>query len=77
MEAINELDTVVLKQDLPQHGLTQGDVGTVVHRYGDSEAVEVEFVTGQGKTVAVLTLEMDTVRLMQQREILHVREMAA
>ncbi len=77
METINELDTVVLKQDLPEHGLAQGDVGAVVHRYRDEQAVEVEFVTGEGKTVAVLTLEVGTVRLMQQREILHVREMAA
>lgn len=74
---MNELDAVVLKRDLPEHGLAQGDVGTVVHRYGDGEAVEVEFVTGEGKTVAVVTLEVESVRLMQQREILHVREIAA
>jgi len=27
---IKELDQVVLKTDLPEHGLQQGDIGTVV-----------------------------------------------
>ncbi|MCQ3954764.1 MAG: DUF4926 domain-containing protein, partial [Chloroflexi bacterium] len=38
---------------------------------------EVEFVTGEGKTVAVLTLEQADIRPMQGMEILHVRELAA
>ncbi len=32
------------------------DVGTVAHLYKDGEALEVEFITGKGETVAVLTL---------------------
>ena len=74
---INELDTVVLADDLPEHGLARGDVGVVVHAYADSAAYEVEFVTGEGATVAVVTLEALSVRPMGQREILHVRDMAA
>ncbi len=45
----NELDTVVLKADIPTHGLRQGDVGTVVFVY-NTEAVEVEFVLPNGHT---------------------------
>ncbi len=74
---IAELDTVVLAHDLPEYGLTQGDVGVVVHVYADDAAYEVEFVTGEGATVAVITLETESVRSMGQREILHVRDMAA
>lgn len=74
---IEELDTVVLAHNLPEHGLTRGDVGVVVHGYADSAAYEVEFVTGEGATVAVVTLEKASVRSMGQREILHVRDMAA
>jgi putative heme iron utilization protein len=49
-----------------------------VHRYsGREETYEVEFVTGEGDTVAVLTLGRDEVRPMDQREILHARELAA
>ena len=50
-------------------------MGTVVHCYADSKAYEVEFVTAEGKTVAVLTLTPDDVRPMKDKEILHVRAM--
>jgi hypothetical protein len=42
---IRELETVVLLHDVPPHRLKSGDVGAVVHRYGDGTAFEVEFVT--------------------------------
>lgn len=73
---IQELDTVVLKRDVPEHGLKKGDVGAVVHRYADHEAFEVEFVSAEGKTVAVLTLTEGDIRLMGRGEILHARELA-
>ena len=72
----NELDTVVLAHDLKTHNLTRGDVGTVVHCYADGKAYEIEFVTGEGKTVAVVTLEQADIRPMQRQEILHVRTYA-
>lgn len=72
---INELDTVVLTHDIQEHDLRQGDIGAVVHRYEDDAAYEVEFVTAEGSTVAVLTLTQADVRLMHAREILHVREL--
>ncbi len=74
---INELDLVVLTHDLGEHGLQRGDVGTVVHRYQDGQAFEVEFVTAAGATVAVLTLQRADVRPVAGREILHVRDLAA
>lgn len=74
---LSELDTVVLTRDLPEHGLKRGDVGTVVHRYGEGEGYEVEFVTGEGTTVDVLTLEAKVLRPMEGREILHVRGLAS
>ena len=77
MTPYNEHDTVVLTRDLPEHGLTRGDVGAVVHCYADGAALEVEFVSGEGETVAVLTLPLADVRPMQSREILHVRVLAA
>jgi hypothetical protein len=69
----NELDTVVLANDLKIQKLTRGDVGTVVHCYSGGKAYEVEFVTGEGKTVAVITLEQSDIRPMRRQEILHVR----
>jgi len=76
--AIEELDTVVLLRDADEHGLERGDIGAVVHRYaGEPGAYEVEFVTGEGTTVAVLTLSRDEIRPMGRREILHAREYVA
>jgi hypothetical protein len=75
--AIKELDTVVLTRDMPQHGLEAGDIGAVVHCYKGSKAIEVEFVTGEGGTVALITLHASDVRTMSEKEILHVRELKA
>jgi hypothetical protein len=71
---IKELDSVVLTHDIAKYGLVEGDIGVVVHCYTDGKAYEVEFVTAEGRTIAVLTLNLDDVRLMSSREILHVRE---
>ena len=60
---IHELDTVVLVHDLEAYGLTRGDVGAVVHCYKDGMTFEVEFVTGEGATIAVLTLSQQDIRL--------------
>ncbi len=72
---IRELDTVVLTRDIEEHDLKQGDVGAVVHCYSDGAVFEVEFVTAEGKTIALLTLTPTDIRPMNSREILHVREL--
>jgi hypothetical protein len=74
---IHELDTVVLTHDIDEHGLRRGDVGAVVHCYNDGAAFEVEFVTAEGRTVALLTLTGMDIRSMKEREILHARELAS
>jgi hypothetical protein len=70
---IRELDTVVLARDLEPYYLKVGDVGAVVHCYADGKTFEVEFVTGEGKTAAVVTLSEAELRPMYREEILHVR----
>lgn len=74
---IQELDTVVLRRDIREHSLKAGDIGAVVLCHKDGEAFEVEFVSGEGETVAVLTLKQKEVRPMHAQEILHARELAA
>jgi len=74
---IEERYTVVLLHDVEDQGLERGDIGAVVHRYTDADAYEVEFVTGEGETVAVLTLGRDGIRPMNRREILHARQLVA
>jgi len=72
-----ELDTIVLSRDIPEHSLSRGDIGAVVHSYKSGESYEVEFVNGRGKTIALVTLEAKNVRPMNPNEILHVREIRA
>lgn len=72
---MRELDTVVVNKDILEHGIERGDIGVIVHTYEDKAAVEVEFVSGEGTTLGVITLKTDDVRLMKKDEILHVREL--
>ncbi|HEX5733207.1 MAG TPA: DUF4926 domain-containing protein [Blastocatellia bacterium] len=73
---IKEHERVVLTTSVPASGLEAGDVGTVVHIYKDGQAFEVEFVTLNGHTAAVLTLEASQVRPVGSREITHARELS-
>jgi len=70
------LDTVVLENDLPSHGLMKGDVGAVVE-INEPDGLEVEFVTGSGRTQAVVTLKNSDVRPVADTDILSVRSLGA
>ncbi len=72
---IKEHDRIVLTSDLPKEGLKAGDVGTVIHIHRGEEALEVEFLTLDGKTVAVATVQASQVRPVTNRDITHARPM--
>jgi ATP-dependent exoDNAse (exonuclease V) alpha subunit len=72
---IQEHDLVVLTRDIAEYGLQRGDVGVVVHVYAGDSAYEVEFVAGDGRTVAVMTLGKHEVRPVHRHEMLHTRAM--
>ena len=74
---IKEHDCVVLTADLPDEKLEAGDVGTVVHIHQGGAAYEVEFMTLDGRTVAVATVASDQLRPVSRRDISHVRELQA
>jgi hypothetical protein len=71
---IELLETVVLRRDLPDHGLQQGDLGTVVELY-EPDGLEVEFVTASGKTQAVVTLRVQDVRKVEPSDMVTVRRL--
>lgn len=73
---IQELDSVVLAIDVPEHGLAAGDIGTVVLVHQAGAGYEVEFVTLDGITIAVVSLLAEQVRPIQQGEIAHARLIA-
>ncbi|RJP39717.1 MAG: DUF4926 domain-containing protein [Phycisphaerales bacterium] len=51
-----EHDVVTVVEDVPDRGLSTGDVGAVVHCYPDREAYEVDFVDETGRSKGVVTL---------------------
>lgn len=67
-----QLERVILTMDLPDHCLKQGDIGTVVLSHGD-RGFEVEFVTLDGQTIAVVSLSTEQIRPIGSREIAHAR----
>ena len=62
MPLIEELEDVILTCDLPEHGLTLGDIGTVVLVHKEGKGYEIEFTTLDGETVAIVTLTAKQVR---------------
>jgi len=77
MNGIKELDAVALTNDLAEHGLKRGDVGTAVLVHGNGDAFEVEFVGYDGRTVALLTLDKAQVRPLSAGDIPHARQLAS
>ncbi len=73
---IEIFDTVVLQKNIPEYGIKSGDIGAVIEMY-EPDGVEVEFVTGSGKTIAVVTLFVGDVRLLSENDILAVRKLDA
>ncbi len=66
------LDTIVLDKELPEHDLRPGDLGVVVEVY-PPDGLEVEFVTGSGRTKALVTLKESDVRAIADTDLVAVR----
>ena len=58
MADIEMLSVVALLQDLPEHDLVRGQVGTVVEVLAP-DAYEVEFCDDDGRTYAMASLKAD------------------
>ncbi len=74
---ITEHASIVLTVDIPAAGLEAGDVGVVVHVHRNGEAYEVEFMTLDGGTLTIQTLEARQIREAGSLDIPHVRERIA
>ena len=67
----------VFEKNLPNYGLTIGDVGTVVDIHTAGKSFTVEFMTLDGQTVAVTVLDVSEIRPIQEGEMSHSRLIAA
>ena len=70
---MQELERVALTDDLPEHRLKAGDIGMVVHVYGEHKGYEVEFVTVNGELVALVSVYPSQIRQLEQDEIASAR----
>ena len=69
---VHLLDVVVLKRDIPAHGLCRGDLGAVVE-IDRTDSFVVEFVAASGRTQALVTLRSDDVRPVADDDLVAVR----
>lgn len=60
------LEIVALNHDIPEYGLKNGNTGTIVDVYEGKNTYEVEFMTDEGKTIAVLTLDVTEIRSLTE-----------
>jgi hypothetical protein len=66
---IDLLDVVALTEDLPEHSLTRGQVGTVVEELAP-DVFEVEFSDNEGHTYATLSLRSDQLMILHYEPVL-------
>lgn len=66
---IKLLDIVALTEDIPEHNLKCGEVGTVVEILSDSEAFEVEFSDENGQMYKCLSFLESQLTLLQNEPI--------
>ena len=72
-----EMDRVVLTRDLPESGLSSGDVGVIVHVYDAGHAYEIEVFSLTGATVAVVTVSAGALRPVAHGDVVSARVIAA
>ena len=68
METIRLLDVVALTEDLPEHGLVRGQVGTVVEELVP-DAFEVELSDDEGRTYASTGIPRDKLIVLHYQPI--------
>lgn len=69
-----EHSQVVLKKPLPNLGLEPGDLGVVVNTYANGAAYEVEFLTMDGHTIGVATIDAVDLGPPSGNAVVHERE---
>ena len=66
---IKLLDVVALTQDVPEHNLKRGDIGTVVEILSNGEAYEVEFSNDNGQMYKCLSFPASQLNVLHQEPI--------
>jgi hypothetical protein len=68
---------VSLAEDLPEYGLHEGDLATIVESHegkpGQETGYSLEVFNAVGETITVLVMEESKISPVKKNEILHVR----
>ena len=75
-DEIKLLDVVALTVDVPEHGLSRGQVGTVVEVLKNGTAYEVEFSDRHGRTYQSLGLRPEQLMVLHYEPDSYLREPA-
>ena len=68
-DRIKLLDVVALTQDVPEHNLKRGEVGTVVEILSNGEAYEIEFSDDNGQMYKCLSFSASQLEVFHQEPI--------
>lgn len=66
--SVELLSVVALLEDLPEHGLARGQVGTVVENWAP-DVYEVEFSDDHGRTYAMVALKADQLMRLHHQPV--------
>ena len=74
-------EQVSLRRDLPEYGLKQGDVATLVeyvpHPHDGEEGCILEVFNAVGESISVVVVPVSTIEPLRADEILSVRSFAS
>ena len=71
---IKLLDVVALTQDVPEHNLKSGEVGTVVEILANGEAYEVEFSDDNGQMYKGLSFSASQFKVLCQEPVSELKQ---
>jgi len=74
-------EQIALRQDVPDYGLKQGDIATLVeyvpHPTGGEEGCILEVFNAVGDSIAVITVPISVIEPLQADEILTIRSLVS
>jgi len=65
MEDFKLFDVVALIEDIPEHHLRRGQVGTIVEVFEEGKAFEVEFSDQSGRTYESIGIDPSKMMILQ------------
>ena len=69
MEDFKLFDVIALTNDLPEHNLRRGQVGTIVEILANGNAFEVEFSDSNGRTFESIGIKPEQMMLLHYEPV--------